>query len=252
MADAEFENIAKAKEALLRKVGGKTMDATMYDLFNNPDLLFWTLRDVIRNDEMVGEITIAKGFTEPLVKFLQMKGFHFKDGKQSWMDTVRNNFGWVPSDDICRSSPTLTGSTRTVLKDGWWNEKVTLYSKTFTREDPTFGNSEKRNLSSKAFNAKKKAEKEAADAGGGKKRTRRRSGEKTKEQLFGKKKGKENEQPSGKTSGLSFDDYSSSEDEFDDDSSSEDEDESYVPRHGKGKHFMALSEKQDEDAEWDD
>lgn len=251
MADVEFENVAKAKEASLKRVGGKTMDATMYDLFINPALPFWTLRDGIRDGEKVGEITIAKGFTLPLVEFLEMKGFHYKDGKQSWMDSVRNNFGWVPKDDICRSSPTLTGSTLTVLKNGWWNEEVTMYSENFTRENPTFGNSEKAKASSNASRAKKKAEKEAADAGGGKKRTRRMSGEKMKEQLFGKKKGKENEQPSGKTSGLSLDDYSSSEDEFGDSSSSEDEDVSYVPRRGKGKHCMALSEKQDENEEWD-
>jgi hypothetical protein len=73
---------------------------------------------------------------------------------------------------------------------------------------------------------------------------RRSSGEKTKEQLFGKKKGKENEQPSGKTSGLSLDDYSSSEDENDTDVPR--------PRRREGKDCMALNEKEDEDTNWDD
>jgi hypothetical protein len=251
MADAQLET-GIATEAALKRVGGKSMDATMYDLFINDRLLFWKLRDVTRGGEKVGEITIVKGFVDPLVVYLQKKGYKLPNGKQSWQNLMRKNFDWVPSDDMCKSSPTLNGSIRTVLMDDWYDKEVTFYSKKFTRENPTFGQSEKSKAASNATRAKKKAEKEAADAGGGKKRTRRRSGEKTKEQLFGKKKGKENEQPSGKTSGLSFDDSSSSEDELDDSSSSEDEDVSYVPRRGKGKHFMALSEKQDENEEWDD
>jgi hypothetical protein len=241
MADAEFENAAKATVAALKRVGGKSMDETMYDLFINDRLLFWKLRDVFRNGEMVGEITIAKGFTEPLVEYLQKKGYKFPEGAQSWVNLVKKNFGWVPSDDICKSSPTLTGSIRRILKDDWYRKEVTFYSTTFTRENPTFGQSEKAKATSKASRDKKKTEKEAADAGGGKKRTRRRSGENMKDQLFGKKKGKENEQPNGKTSGLSLGDYSSS----------DDEDDSYVPRRRKGKDCMALSEKQDEDEEWD-
>lgn len=93
MANAEAENAAKARAAALDRFGGKTMDATMYEVFTNPRVPFWNLIDVKIDGEVFGEITIAKGFTEPLVEYLKKKGYNFKEGTKTWMNIVRNNFG---------------------------------------------------------------------------------------------------------------------------------------------------------------